>query len=94
MQCLEQRCLVVEALAGVGDEHGRNTQCVIYHKDWRRGVPSAITARLKCVANTSVRETRGVRLLLNKQLARKFLYHATFSVVFYEGVVLLGCTFS
>ena len=93
MECLKQRSLIVEALAGVGDKHGRDAQSVVDHKHRRRGIPCAIAACLEGVADTAVREARCVGLLLHKQFSRKFLYHTAFAVVLHKCIVLLGCAF-
>ena len=85
--------LVVECLTREGDENRRNHQRVANHKHRRSRIPGRIAAGLECGADAAVRERRGVRLLLNQQLAFKFLNHAAFAVVLHKAVVLLGCAF-
>ena len=88
----EKRSLIVESLACVRDEDGGDTERVVDDEDGRSGVPSRIAACLEGVADTTVRERAGVRLLLYEQLAGELLYHASLAVVLHEGVMLLGCT--
>ena len=88
-QSLQQRRLVVERLAGISDEHGGDAQRVVYHEYGRRGIPSTVTARLERVPYAPVGKGRGIGFLLHEQLARKFLHHPAFAVVFHESVMLL-----
>ena len=87
----QERSLIVERLAGVRDEDGRDTERVVDDEHRRCGVPSRIAACLEGVAYAAVRERACVRLLLYEQLARELLYHSALAVVLDEGVVLLGC---
>ncbi len=86
----EQRCLVVERVAGVRYEDGGYAERVAYHECRRRYVPCGVAARLERVAYAAVGEARRVGLLLYEYLARKLLYHAAAAVVLYESVVLFG----
>ena len=52
----EQRRLVVECLARVGDEYGRDTECVIDDEDRRCRIPSRVATCLEGVADAPVRE--------------------------------------
>ena len=69
MQGAQQRSLVVQCLASIGDEDSRNTQRVVDDEYRTRGVPGRIASSLEGVADATVGETGGVRLLLNEQLA-------------------------
>ncbi len=90
---LFQRSLVVERLAGVGDENGGNHQGVAQHEYGRGRVPGRIAARFEGGADAAVGERRGVGFLLDELLARKFLHHAAFAVVLHESVVLFRRAF-
>ena len=92
VQCLEQRGLVVERLAGIGDEHRRDAEGVIDHKGRRRGVPGGVAASLEGVADTAVGETRAVGFLLSQQLARELLDDVApwLTGIFDKGIVFLG----
>ncbi len=89
----QQRGLVVERLAGIGNENRGDTKCVA-HDECRGGyVPGGISAGLECVSYAAVGEARGVRLLLDEELAVEFLYDAAFAVVLDESVMFLGGCF-
>ena len=66
VQCPEQRGLVVERLAGIGDEDGGDAEGVIDHKGRRRGVPGSVAASLEGVADAAVGETGAVGFLLSQ----------------------------
>ena len=89
----EEGCLVVERLAGIGDEDGGYAEGVVDDEDGRGGVPGRISACLERVAYAAVGEGAGIGLLLYEQLARELLHHASLAVVLHEGIVLLGCAF-
>ena len=61
--------LHVEGLSGVGDEDGRDTQRTVQHEGRGIRVPGGIAPGLEGVAQASVRETGGVRLLLHQGAA-------------------------
>ena len=88
-----ERCLVVQRLTGVRDEHGRYAEGVVLDEDRRSRVPGGVAARLEGGADASAGEGRGVRLLLDQGLAVEGLDHATLPVVFHQGVVFLGSHF-
>ena len=91
VQCSQQRCLIVEWFTWVWDENCRNAQGVVVDKGWRWNIPCRITTSLECVANATIWETWGVRLLLNEQLAAKFFNHSWLAVVLNEWIVFFGC---
>ena len=86
----DQRCLVVERLARVGDEDGRDTEGVVDDESGRGGIPGRVAAGLECVTQSAVGEARRVGFLLYEQFAAEFLDHAAVAVVLDESVVLLG----
>ena len=81
---------VVERLARVGDEDGRNTERSIHDKGGRCGIPGRVAARLEGVADAAVGERRSIRLGLRQELTRELLDHATEAVRLCEGIVFLG----
>ena len=89
-QRAQQGHLVIEGLARVGDEDGRDAERRIDDEGRRRGVPGRVTARLEGIADTAVGERRGVGLLLHEQLAGELLQNTPESVGFGKGIVLLG----
>ena len=89
-QGFQQGRLVVQRLAGVGNEDGGDAQRVVHHEDGRRGVPRTVSACLERVADAAVGEAGRIRFLLHEQLAGELLHHAALAVVFHEGIVLLG----
>ena len=93
MQCLQQRCLVIECLACVGDEDGRNAKRIVDDEDRTCRVPGRIASCLESVPDAAVGEGAGIRLLLYEQFAGEFLHHTALSVMLDEGVMLLCCTF-
>ena len=86
----EQGRLVVESLARVGDEYGRDTECVVDDEDRRCRIPGRVATRLEGVADAPVGERRSIRFLLDEQLATESLHHAPLAVVFDEGIMLLS----
>ena len=93
MECTQQRSLVVESLAGIGNEYGGNTECVVNDEHRACGVPCRVAASLECVADTAVGETGCIRFLLNQQFTAECLNHTALAVVLHEGVVFLGSAF-
>ena len=89
-QRAQQRGLVVERLARIGDEHGRDAERRADDEGGRRGVPGGVAARFERVADSAVGERRGIGFLLDEQLAGELFEHAAPSVGFGEGVVFLG----
>ena len=90
VQGSQQRSLIVEGLARVGNEDGGNAERVVNDEDGARGVPGRVAACFERVADTARGETRGVGFLLHQQFARELLYQAALAVVFDECIVLLG----
>ena len=90
MERAQQRSLVVEGLAGVGDEDGGDAERVVDDEHGRRGVPGRVAAGLEGVADAAGGEARGIGLLLHQELARELFDHATLAVVLHKGIVLLG----
>ena len=88
-QCLEQWSLVVECLAGIRDEDGRDTQSLVYDEGWRWYVPCGITTSFEGIADTTVREARCIRFLLYQEFAREAFDYTTVVTEFDESVVLL-----
>ena len=91
MEGTQQRSLVVQGLACVGNKYGGNTQCVIDDKHGARRVPCRIAAGLEGIADAAIGEARSVGFLLYQQLAREVFKHATFAIALHEGIVFLGC---
>ena len=85
----QQGHLVIERLARIGDEDGRDAERRIDDERRRRRVPRRIAAGLERIADATVGERRGVRLLLHEQLAGELLQHRTAAVGIGKGVVLL-----
>ena len=85
----QQGHLVVERLARIGDEDGRDAERRIDDEGGRRGVPGRIAAGLERIADAAVGKRRSVGLLLHEQLARKLFQHAAAAVRLGEGIVLL-----
>ena len=90
VESLEQRRLVVERVAGVGDEYRRDAKRRTDDECRRRNVPGRVTASLEGLADAAVGERRCVGLLLCKVLSGKFFDHAAVGTVVDEAVVLLG----
>ena len=88
-QRLQQGCLVVERVAGVADENGRDAQGLSPHEGGRSGVPQRVPTCLEGVPNASARERRGVGLLLHQQAAVKLLDRTAIRRGRDEAVVLL-----
>ena len=89
-QRLFQRHFIVERFTCIRDKHGRNHQCIANDKYRRGRIPCRITAGFKSGTDATTWERRGIWLLLNKFLAREFLYHTTFPVMLHKGIMLLG----
>ena len=89
----QERRLIVERLAAVGDEDGGDDECVVDDEDGAGGVPCGVAACLEGAAYAAAGERRGVGLLLDEQLAAELLNHASLAVVLDERVVLLGGAF-
>ena len=90
LERLQERRLVVERLARIGDEDGRDAERVADDEGGRRGIPGRVAPGLEGVADATVREARRVGFLLDQQLATEFLDDAALAVVLDEGVMLLG----
>ena len=88
----QQGHLVIERLARIGDEDGRDAERRIDDERRRRRVPRRIAAGLERIADAAVGERRGVGLLLHEQLAGELLQHAALTVRLGKGVVFLGRT--
>ena len=91
-QRAQQGHFVVERLARIGDEDGRDTERRVDDEGGRRGVPGRVAAGLERIADAAVGERRGVGLLLHEQLAGELLQHAALTVRLGKGVVFLGRT--
>ena len=65
-QGFQQGSFVVEGLACVSDEDRRDAQGVSYDKSRGGRIPSRVATGLERIADTAVRETGGVRLLLDQ----------------------------
>ena len=91
VQCTQQRGLIVERLAAVGDEDGGDAQRVVVDEGWRRDVPGRVATGLERVANAAVRKTRRIGLLLHQQLAAELLDDTALAIVLDKRVVFLGC---
>ena len=92
-QGFQQRCLVVQRFAGIGNENSRDAKGVVHDECRGGGVPCRVTAGFECIADAAVRETGCIRFLLYKQFAGEFLHHAALAVVFHKSIVLFGSTF-
>ena len=62
----QQRGLVVEGLAGVGDKYGGDAQGVVYYEYGGGGVPCTVATCLEGIADTAIRETGSIGFLLYK----------------------------
>ena len=89
----QQRRLLVQRLAGPGDEDRRDAQGVPVRvlQDVRRAghVPAGVAAGLEGAADAAVGEARAVRLALGQGLAGELGQRAAVGVRLQEGVVLL-----
>ena len=92
VQRLEQRRLVVESLAGIGDKDGGDAEGVVDHEGRRRGVPGGVATSFEGIADAAVGETGAVGLLLRQQFARELLddVASRLTGIFDEGVMFLG----
>ena len=86
----QQRRLLVERLAGVGDERRGDAQHLVLDEGGGGGVPGGVAAGLERGAQAAGRETRGIGLALDEGLAGEGLQRAAVSGGLHEGVVLLG----
>ena len=86
----QKRGLLVERLAGVGDEGGRDAENLVLDEGRGGRVPGGVAAGLEGGAQAAGREARGVRLALDELLAGE--RHEDGAVVLGsdERVVLLG----
>ena len=89
----EERRLLVERLARIGAEGGRDAQgravAVALDERGRGRIPRRVAARLEGRTDATRREARGIRLADDQVLARE--RHHGFPVLqFQEGIVLLG----
>ena len=86
----QQRRLLVERLAGVGDEGRGNAEHLVLDERRAHGVPHGVAAGLEGGAKSAVGEARRVRLALHQLLAAKG--HEDGAVVLrrHEAVVLLA----
>ena len=91
-QRFQERCLVVECLAGVRDKYGRNTQCLVYDEGRGGNVPCGVASCLESIANTSVGKARSIRFLLDEQFAGETLDDVSVIAELDEAVMLLGGT--
>ena len=90
---LFQRGLVVQCLAGIGNENGRDTEGVTLDENRGGRVPRGISTRLEGGADASAGEGGSVGFLLCERLAVELFYHSPFTVILNQGVVLLGGAF-
>ena len=93
VHCLQrflERRLVVQGLAGVGEEDRRDAERVLLDEDRRRRIPGRVATGLEGGPQAAAREGGCVRLLLDQGLAVEGLDHASLLVVFQQGIVLLG----
>ena len=86
----KQRGLLVERLAGVGNERGGDAEDLVLDESGGSRVPSGVTAGLEGGAKAAGGEARSVRLTLDERLAREGLEGATVTRGLHEGIVLLG----
>ena len=93
MQGAQQRSLVVEGLTAIRNKHGGNHQRIVNDEHRTCWIPSRVATGLEGAADAARGERRGVRLLLDEQLAGELLDHAALAVVLDKRVVLLGSTF-
>ena len=93
MKCPQQRSFVVQSFACIGNKDSRDAECIINNEHRTCWVPSRITTSLKGVANTTIRETGSIWLLLNKEFPREHLHHTTLAIVLYKSIMLFSRTF-
>ena len=89
----QERGLVVEGFAGVGDEDRGDDEGVVDDEDRGSRVPGGIAAGFEGRADAAAGEAAGVRLLLDKHLAGEIFDHAALAVEIDEGIVLFGGAF-
>ena len=92
LESLFQRGLVVQRLAGVGDEHRRDAERVINDEHRGSRIPGRVAPRLEGGADAAVRARGGVRLLLGEGFSIESLDDSTLAVIVDQGIVLLGGT--
>ena len=85
----QQRGLLVQGLAGVGEEAGGNIQASVPDEGKGGGIPGGIAPCLKGGTQTAGGEAGGIRLAPNQLLAGKFHNHPTVSRGRNEGIMLL-----
>ena len=85
--------LVVQRLAGVGDEHRGDAEGVVLDEDRGGGVPGGVAAGFEGRPEAAAGERRRVRLLLGKHLAVKGFDYAALAVIVDQGVVLFRRAF-
>ena len=88
----QQRHLVIERLARIGDEDGRDTERRVDDEGRRGRIPGRITASLERIADASVGERRRIGLLLDEQFAGELLQNPAQAVRVGKRIVLLGRT--
>ena len=88
-----KRCLVVERLTRIGDEHRGDTETIIEDEYRRRGVPGRVSTGLESSTDSTRWETRRIGFLLHEVLAFEGLNHSSFTIVFHKRVMLLGRRF-
>ena len=86
----QQRRLLVERLAVVGDERRRDAQHLVFDEGVARRVPRRVSACLGGLAQAARRERRRVGLALDELLARERCDRRTVSHRVDERIVLLG----
>ena len=69
MERAEQWSLVVQSLTGIRNKDGRDTEGIVDDEHRRCRIPCRIATSLEGVADTTIRERAGIRLLLHQQLA-------------------------
>ncbi len=91
VQRFDQRHFVVERFTCIGNEDGRDTKRLTDHKRRRRWVPGCITTGFEGIADTTVREGRCIRFLLNEQIAVEFLDRTSRAYRLEESIVFFSC---
>ena len=90
LHAAQQRRLLVEGFAGVGDERRGNAEHLVLDEREARGIPGRIATRLGRTTQAAARERRRVRLALDELLARKRRDGHAVTQRVDEGVMLLG----
>ena len=86
----QERGLLVERLARVGDEGRGDAEHLVLDEGGAHGIPHGVAARLKGRTEAAGREARGVRLAANELLARESHENRAVSLGREEAVVLLA----